>query len=57
MVIPDPKHIQEKLYRHMRKIQLLNTTHARLRESSNKVLESLAEDSAINNLDDVLLRR
>ena len=38
----------------MRKIQLLNTTHARLRESSNKVLESLAEDSAINNLDDVL---
>ena len=38
MVIPDPTHSQEILYRHMCKVQLRNTTHARLREARNKVL-------------------
>ena len=31
-----------------------NTTHDRLREARNKVVESLAEDTAIKNLDGVL---
>ena len=35
MVIPDPNHSQEILYRHMCKVQLHNTTHARLREARN----------------------
>ena len=38
----------------MRKVQLSNTTHARLIEARNKVLESLAADAVINNLDAVL---
>ena len=50
MVIPELTNIQEILERHMHKFQLRNTTHARLRESINKVLESLASDAAINNL-------
>ena len=54
MVILDTTHSQEILYRHSRKFQLHNTTHDRLRESRNNVLEPLAADSAINNLDDVL---
>ena len=54
MVIPDPNHSQEILDRHSQKIQLLNTTYTRLREARNKVLWSLAEDAAINNLDSVL---
>ena len=53
-MIPDPTHDQEILYRHMRKVQLRNTAHARLVEARNKVLESLAADAAINNLDSVL---
>ena len=54
MVIPEPTHSQEILDRHMRKVQLRNTTHARLIEARNKVLESLAADDDINNLDAVL---
>ena len=38
----------------MCKVQLQNTTHAMLREARNKVLESLASDAAINNMDAVL---
>ena len=54
ILIPDPTHDQEILYRHMRKVQLRNTSHARLGEAKNKVLESLASDAAINNMDAVL---
>ena len=53
-MIPEPTHIQEILDRNMRKFQLCNKTHSRLRESSNKVSELLAADAAINNLDSVL---
>ena len=54
MVIPEPTHSQEILDRHMRKLQLHKTIHDRLREASNKFLELLAADAAINNLDAVL---
>ena len=54
MMIPEPNQSQEIFDRHMHKVQLRNTNHARLRESRNKVLESLSSDSAINNLDYVL---
>ena len=54
MVIPEPTHIQEILDRHMRRVQLWYKTHARIRESREKVLKSLAADAAINNLDAVL---
>ena len=54
MATPEPAHSQKILDRHLCKVQLRNTTHARLRESRNKVLESLAEDYAINNMDAVL---
>ena len=54
MVITDPTHSQEILDIHMWKVQLRNTTHASLREARNKVLESLASDDAINNLDTAL---
>ena len=53
-MILDPTHYQDILYRHLRTVQLCNTIHARMRESSNKVLELLAEDVIINNLDAVL---
>ena len=53
-MIPEPTHSQELFHRNMRKVQLRNTTHARLRESRNKVLELLAADAAINNPYDVL---
>ena len=56
MVIPDPIHSQVIIDRKSRKVQLWNRNHARPREYRNKVLESLAADSAINNLDDVLER-
>ena len=54
MVITEPNHSHDILDRHMRKVQLRNTTHARLREARNKVLELLAADAAINNMYDVL---
>ena len=54
MVITDPTNIQEILDRYMCKVQLQNTTHAMLREARNKVLESLAADAAIKNLNAVL---
>ena len=54
MVIPDPFDSQEILYRNWRKFQLCNRAYARLIEFRNKVLESLAVDAAINNLNDVL---
>ena len=54
MVIQDPTHSQWIIDRHSRKVQLRNTTHARLIEARNKILESLAADAAINNLDYVL---
>ena len=54
MVITEPTHSLEILKIHMHKVQLRNTTHARLREARNKVVESLAEDTAIKNLDGVL---
>ena len=54
MVIPEPTQSQEILYRHVCKVQLCNITHARLKEARNNVLESLAEDVAIKNLDAVL---
>ena len=54
MVIPGPTHSQEILDRHTRKFQLLKITHARMREFRNKVLESLAADAAIKNLNAVL---
>ena len=54
MVIPDPTHRQETLHRHTLKVQLRNTTHSRLIESRNKVLELLAVDAAINNRGAVL---
>ena len=54
MAIPQPSHSQGILDRHMRKVQLRNTTHTRTRESRNKVLELLAADAAINNLHAVL---
>ena len=54
MVIPETNHSQEIFDRHMRKVQLRNTNHARQREASNKVLELLAADSAINDLDGLL---
>ena len=53
-MISYPNHSLEILYRHTRKVQLRNTTHTRLRESRNKVLESLAPDAIINNLYAVL---
>ena len=54
MVIPEPFDSQEILYRNWRKFQLCNRAYARLIEFRNKVLESLAVDAAINNLNDVL---
>ena len=54
MVITEPTHSLEILKIHMHKVQLRNTTHARLREARNKVLESLAADAAISNLVGVL---
>ena len=54
IVITKPIHSQEILERNMLKVQLRNPTHARRREARNKVLESLASDAAINNLDTVL---
>ena len=54
MVIPNPTHSQEILDIHRHKAQLRDTTHARLREARNKVLELLVADYAINNLDAVL---
>ena len=54
MVISEPTHSQEILYKHMCKVQLCNTTHTRLREARKKFLELLAADAAINNLDAVL---
>ena len=38
----------------MRKVKLFKRTHCRLKESKNKVLELLAADYAINNLDALL---
>ena len=49
MVILEPTHSKDKLDRHMHKVQLLNTTHDRMREARNKFLELLAADSANNN--------
>ena len=54
MVITEPTHSLEILKIHMHKVQLRNTTHARLREARNKVLELLAADDAIKNLGSVL---
>ena len=54
MVIPEPNQSQYILGRHTHKVQLFNTTHARLREARNKVLELLAADADINNLDALL---
>ena len=54
MVIKYPNQSQEILERQIRKVQMSNTTHTRMRESRKKVLESLAADAAINNLDAVL---
>ena len=54
MVIPETTHIQEILDRHIHKVQLRNTAHASLIESRSKILESLALDAAINNLDALL---
>ena len=54
MATPEPAHSQKILDRHLCKVQLRNTTHARLRESRNKVLESLEADAAIINLEAVL---
>ena len=54
MVIPEATHSLEILDRHMRKVQLRNTTHASLREFKINFLESLAAYAAINNLDAVL---
>ena len=54
MVIPEPTHSEEILDTKMCKVQLRNIAHARLRESRNKVLEFLAADAAINNLDAAL---
>ena len=54
MVIPEEVHSQDVLGIHSCKVQLRNTNHARMREAMNKVLELLAADAAINNLDDVL---
>ena len=50
MVIQYPFHIQDILDRYSCKVKLRNTTHASLRESRNKVLESLATDADINNM-------
>ena len=38
----------------MRKVQMRNTTQTKLREAMKKVLDLLAADDAINNLDAVL---
>ena len=54
LVIPEQIQMLYILERHIRKVQLCNTTHDRLRESRNKCLESLIAYSAINNLDAVL---
>ena len=54
MVIPEPTHSKEIIDRHSRKVQICNTTHFRLIESRNNVLESLVADDSINNLDAVL---
>ena len=54
MVIPEPTNNQDILVRHSRKFQLHNTNHARMRESSNKVLDLLAADYAMNKLNAVL---
>ena len=54
MVILEPNHSQEIIYIHMLKVQLRNITHSMLREVRNKVLKLLAEDAAINNLDNLL---
>ena len=39
MVVLEPTHSQDRIYRHMQKLQLRNTTHAKLRKSRNRVLE------------------
>ena len=54
IVITEKTNSQEILDINMNKFQLHNTTHAMLREARSKVLESLAADSATNNLDAVL---
>ena len=54
MVIPEPTHSQEILNRHMCKVKMRIITHTRLREARIKVLESLAADAAIKNMDALL---
>ena len=49
-MIPDPIQSQYILDRHSRKVKLCNTTHVRLREASNKVLESFTADATTNNI-------
>ena len=53
-MITEKMNSQEIIDRNMHKVQLHNTTHARLREARSKVLEPLAADYATNNLDSVL---
>ena len=53
MTIRELTHSQEILEIHTNKVQLRNTANARTREPRNKVLELLAADANINNLDDV----
>ena len=54
MLIPESVHRQDILDIHLCKIQPLNTNHSRLRESRENILELLAVDVSINNMDAVL---
>ena len=54
IVIPEKIHSKEIINRHYLKVQLRNTTQSILIKDRVKVLESLAADSAISNLDAVL---
>ena len=54
MVIPEPSRIQEILDQHMRKVQLHNTTSARLKQSRKEVLDLLTVAVTADNSDAIL---